>query len=228
MTQAIDWRRDYIARKGADRNDLLSNSGVLLQNTAGDIALIRALGRMGYRPTEDRVLDVGGGGGGSLTPFLQVGAYSELLTSVDVDPVAKEQGDRRFPGIQFHHLDASETGWEAKFDIVYSSGMFVTIPDDRLAAPVAAEMMRLAKPGGTLLLRDWVFPKFGDPQYSAVTRKRLTKLFPEMEVIFAEHGALIPPVGRFLSSYLPALYFLFRACFPVLTGTKVYVMRKRS
>ena len=55
----------YAAHHGrheADRNDVLRNPGVLFQLLAGDVALVRALGKSGFRVGQT-VLDVGGGGG---------------------------------------------------------------------------------------------------------------------------------------------------------------------
>jgi hypothetical protein len=41
-------------------------------------------------------------------------------------------------------------------------------------------------------------------------------------------GALIPPVGRFLSKYCHALYFPVAALLPPLVGQVVTVLQKRS
>ena len=210
-----EWYRDYYDRKGPDRNDMLRSPEVMLQSAASDMALIRALGRIGYQPQSQRVLDVGGASGGCLVPFLNVGALPNLLTCVDIRPDAVEEGKRRFPGVDFRCLD-----------IVYSSTMFVTLPDDGLAKAIASEMVRVTKPGHILLLRDWLFPKPGDAHYSALTRTRLERLFPDMEFLFREKGSLVPPVGRFLSARMPALYFVVRACLPFLTGLGVYALRK--
>jgi SAM-dependent methyltransferase len=222
-----DWYKNYHARKGTDRNDLLRSAEVTFQNAASDIALVRALGRIDYQPQKQRVLDVGSGTGGGLIPFMYVGAHLELLTATEIRPEAVAEGRRRFPGLDYRCIDACAMPIESdSYDIVYSSTMFVTIPDDAIAAPIASEMIRVVKPEGYLVLRDWFVPKPGDPRYSALTRRRLRKLFPGIELLFVEKGALVPPVGRFLSAHLPALYFPVRACLPFLTGLGVYVLRK--
>lgn len=222
-----EWYRNYYVRKGPDRNDLLRSPEVLLQSAASDMALVRALGRIGYRPLSQRILDIGGATGGCLVPFMQVGAHPDLLTCVDIRPEAIEEGKRRFPGVDFLCADASAIPLpSSSFDIVYSSTMFVTLPDDVLAKAIAAEMVRVTKPGQILLIRDWLFPKPGDRHYSALTRTRLKRLFPDVEVLFMEKGSLVPPVGRFLSAHLPSMYFFVRACLPFLTGLGVYALRK--
>ncbi|MFH0947993.1 MAG: hypothetical protein V1833_03245 [Elusimicrobiota bacterium] len=45
--------------------------------------------------------------------------------------------------------------------------------------------------------------------------------------IFKIHnGALIPPIGRFLSKRIPSIYFLVQAVLPFCVGQKVVVLRK--
>ena len=41
-------------------------------------------------------------------------------------------------------------------------------------------------------------------------------------------GALIPPLGRLLSAWMPALYFPVRSCFPLLCGQVVYLLKKNE
>ena len=224
-----EWYRDYYTRKGIDRNDFLRNPEVLFQGAASDVALFRTLGRIGYRPAEHRLLDVGGASGGCLLPFIHVGAPARLLTCVDVRPELIEEGRQRLGGVDFRCLDASAMPFETgAFDVTFSSTMFVTIPDDTLASKIAAEMIRTTKSGGFIVIRDWTFPKPGDVNYSAVTRRRLARLFPRVELVVKERGSLVPPIGRLLSARLPALYFLTRALLPFLTGMHVYAMRKPS
>lgn len=111
----------YHESKGPDRNDLLRNPEVLSQWLASNAALIRALGWIDFRVGQ-RVVDIGGGSGGSLLPFMEVGCPPDTLTSLDVLSENTEAGRRRFPGISFHECDARRTPFDTgSFDIAYSS-----------------------------------------------------------------------------------------------------------
>ena len=69
-----EYYKDYDARKGADRNDLLRNPEVLFQFLALEAAVIRALGFLQLDPAKAPVLDVGCGEGLSLLPLLRTSA----------------------------------------------------------------------------------------------------------------------------------------------------------
>jgi hypothetical protein len=46
-----------------------------------------------------------------------------------------------------------------------------------------------------------------------------------LTLLFAQRGALIPPVGHFFSRCAPWLYYPAQAALPFLTGTRVYEMK---
>jgi hypothetical protein len=108
--------------------------------------------------------------------------------------------------------------------------MFVQILGDNLAHKIAAEMIRVTKPSGYLMLADWRYNKPGNPEYKALTKKRMTELFDigyRCQHLKTLKGSLIPPVGRFLSKRSPSIYFLLQAVFPALVGQVTYVLRKQ-
>ena len=77
-----DLYHDYYAKKGADRNSLLENPGVLFQVLAQDAAVIRALRSAGLDPQTSQVLDVGCGDGASLWLLMRLGF--EAATGIPV------------------------------------------------------------------------------------------------------------------------------------------------
>jgi SAM-dependent methyltransferase len=116
------------------------------------------------------------------------------------------------------------------FDLVLESTMFVLMTSDDLAARIAREMIRVAKPGGYIMLVDWRYAKPGSDVYRAVTSARIASLFQvgaATSVVARERGALVPPIGRFLSRRAPWLYFLVQALMPPLGGQVTTVLRKR-
>ena len=227
-----EYYKDYDARKGADRNDLLRNPEVLFQFLALEAAVIRALGLIQVDPPKATVLDVGCGEGLSLLPLLRVGFVPSNLHGVDIRPEQIAAARARFPMIHFECADASRLAFpDCTFDIVQESTMFLQMTDDGLAKRIASEMVRVTKTGGHILLSDWRYSKPGTTEFKAVNRKRIAEMFSvgtETTVERVLPGTLIPPVGRFLSRYMPSLYFPVRAIFPFLAGQVTTILKKLS
>src|SRR5881398_73203 len=84
IADAQECYADYYAKKGADRNSLLENPGVLFQVLAQDAAVIRALRSAGLDPQTSQVLDVGCGDGASLWLLMRLGFEAANLYGVDL------------------------------------------------------------------------------------------------------------------------------------------------
>ena len=226
------WYKNYYEKKGANRNDLRTNPEVLLQTLALEASVVRALAVLGGDPKCACVLDVGSGGGGNLYQLLRLGYEASNISGIDILPANVEVARRTHPNMCFVVADASRMEFaDASFDLLCEFTMFATIPDDTLAASIACEMVRVCKPGGYLLLVDWRTPKPRDSNYKALTRKRLHELFGVgcgTRLIAVSRGALVPPVGRFLSKHLPSTYFIIAAVFPFLVGQVAYLLQKSA
>ena len=226
------WYQEYYGKRGADRNDLRTNHGVLFQTLAAEASLVRAVRAIEHNPRTARILDVGCGGGGDLHELAKLKYRCENITGIDVLPDRLAEAKQLWPQGCFIEGDASQMQFEDScYDLVFESTMFATLPDDVLSAGIAAEMVRVCKPGGYLLLRDWWTPKPRDTNYKALTKNRLRKLFAvgrDTHLIGIYKGALVPPVGRFLSARLPSLYFLVAAMMPLLVGQVSYLLRKNE
>jgi len=218
----VDNYRRYHESRPADRNDLIRNPEVLFQVLASQRALWRALRTIGFTPGQ-RVVEIGGGSGGSLVQFMEVGCPIDTLVSLDNQAVNAEIGRKKFPGMKFITADGASTGLDrASFDVVFSSTMFGRIPDLAVAQSIGTEMRRIAKPGGHIIVRDW---NFGDPRDSdsiGVTHKRIREIFG-LPIAHTESGSMTQPVGRRISRFALALYFLLQPLCPL--GLRVYVMK---
>ena len=90
-------------------------------------------------------------------------------------------------------------------------------------------MIRITKKGGFIIIFDWRYGKFNNPDFLACDIKRVTDMFgvnKATKLISIEKGMLIPPLGRFLSRNLSSLYFIFCRLFPFLIGQVAYILKK--
>jgi ubiquinone/menaquinone biosynthesis C-methylase UbiE len=231
--QTRDWYKEYYQKKGQDRNDLLTNPEVLFQHLAFEDAIISALRKATNLNRESsRILDVGCGGGGSLTRFIQLGFAPNNLYGIDIIKERIDEARGKYPNLHFVCDNAISMPYESNmFDLVMESTMFVQLTDEELSQKISQEMLRVTKPNGYILLIDWRYGKPRNKNYLAVSNKRITKLFSVgslSDVVCQQKGALVPPVGRAISRYLPSAYFLLRAILPILVGSKVTLLKKRN
>ncbi len=231
-TAQQQWYQHYYRKGGVERNDLRANPEVLFQVLAMEAALIRAMRFVQHTPSAAEVLDVGCGGGADILQLVRMGYDPLKITAIDIQEERVVAARRLYPQINFIIADATRMDFEDnRFDLVFESTMFATLPADAERVAIAAEMVRVCKPGGYLFLVDWRTPKLRDPNYKALTGGELRRLFTvgtTTSLVAVCGGALVPPVGRFLSSHLSSLYFLVARLFPFLVGQVAYVLRKRE
>ena len=227
-----EWYAEFYKDKGTDRNDLLRNPEVLFQFLAHEASMISAARLARFDPATHIVLDVGCGGGFGLSLFATLGARPDRLYGVDIQESRVQIARDRLPTARISCGDASRLEFpDGFFDVVTESTMFVQLTDEHLAQRIAGEMIRVTRPGGFVLLADWRYSRPGDRRYVGLSASRIHRLFGvpgRTEVRAVIRGALIPPVGRFLSKYCHALYFPVAALLPPLVGQVVTVLQKRS
>ncbi len=228
-SQAASYYQTYYGRAGSDRNNLRTNSGVLFQTLAQEAAIVRAIGSLELEPRDAQLLDVGCGDGANLFQLLRLNFHPLNIVGIDLQKERLRRARDLYPQVRWIHGDATqmELG-SGTFDVVFESTMFATLTDDSQSGRIAQEMQRVCKVGGYLVLVDWWTPKPGDSNFKALTKRRLRQLFPRKAFALERtfRGALVPPVGRWFSRYLPAFYFAVAACLPWTVGQGVYVLRK--
>lgn len=202
----------------------------MFQAFAFDRANIRALGRMDIDRDSARILDVGCGSGAGLFQLLRLGFKADLMAGVDISPARVEAGRAALPNVELRCESADAMSFaNGAFDLVFESTMFVLLPSEGLARDIANEMIRVTKPGGYLMLVDWRYAKPGSDVYRAMSPKRIAALFgvgDTTRVVARERGALVPPLGRFLSRRAPSLYFAAQALLPFAVGQMTTVLKK--
>ena len=220
----------YNSRRRLDRDSLLRNPEVLFQSLARDAAMVRALGSIDPDPHSARVLDVGCGDGDGLWILVRLGFEPANLFGVDIQEDRIRKAKAKIPLVKFECADATSLRFrDGTFDIVMESMMFLQLTDEEIASRIASEMIRVTKLGGTLLVSDWRYSKPGSREFKGVSASRIANLYQvgtRTEVRQTIRGLLIPPVGRFLSKYLPSSYFMVHALCPLLVGHRITVLRK--
>lgn len=231
IEETKNWYIDYY-KNNPFRNDLRSNAEVLFQILASEVSLVKAIRRIKDDPKNSLILDVGCGNGANVFQFLRLNYQIENITGIDINDERLSIAQKIYPNADFILEDASKMQFEDNtFDLVYESTMFSTLPDDSLCRAIADEMIRVCKVGGYILLIDWRIPKPNNPNYNALTKKKLTSFFKvgsATKFIAVEKGALVPPVGRFLSKNIPSIYFLISRIFPFLVGQVAYLLKKEN
>jgi ubiquinone/menaquinone biosynthesis C-methylase UbiE len=221
----------YYEKHGVDRNDLLANPEVTFQAFAFDRANIRALRSLKLDREKAKVLDVGCGSGSSLLQFLRLGFPASNLTGVDSDATRVAEAGKRFPNVRFECESAEALSFpDSSFDLVFESTLFMMLTSEPVARSIAAEMLRVTKPGAHLMLVDWRYAEPRSQDHRAVSARRIKSLFGvgvTTDVVARERGALVPPLGRFLSRVAPPLYFVVQTLVPVAVGQITTVLRKR-
>jgi SAM-dependent methyltransferase len=221
----------YYEKYGADRNDLLRNPEVTFQIFAFDRANIRALQKVDVGRESAKVLDVGCGTGASLLQFIRLGFRPENLTGIDNSAERIARAEANFPNVRFRCESAdSMTFADSTFDIAFESTLFMMLTSEDVARRIASEMLRVTRSGGYLMLVDWRYARPRSEDHHAMTPKRVASLFGvghSTTVIARERGALVPPLGRFLSRRAPSLYFAVQALVPFAAGQITTVLKKR-
>jgi SAM-dependent methyltransferase len=222
--------RDYAARKGADRNSLLQNPEVLFQIFAQEAATVRALRSIPLDARTARILDVGCGEGDSLWLLLRLGFPPSNLFGVDLleDRIRKAKATN--PLVSLGCANATLLQFQnGTFDLVTETMMFLQLTDDNIAKRIASEMIRVTKIGGSILVSDWRYSKPGSREFKGMSRSRIKALYDvgqRTEVCGVFRGALVPPLGRFLSKNFPFAYFMIHALLPWSSGHVVTTLRR--
>jgi ubiquinone/menaquinone biosynthesis C-methylase UbiE len=123
-----------------------------LQRQADELAADSAtlLGRVGLRPGQSAI-DLGCGPRGILDMLAERVAPAGRVVGLDADPAhaamaAEFAAGQGLSGVEIITADATNTRLAAdSFDLVHARTLLVNVPEP---AAVAAEMMRLARPGG--------------------------------------------------------------------------------
>ncbi|RBP63179.1 2-octaprenyl-6-methoxy-1,4-benzoquinone methylase /demethylmenaquinone methyltransferase [Brevibacterium sanguinis] len=144
------------------------------------------------RPGE-RVLDLAAGTGTSSATFTRHGAE---VVAGDISEGMLSEGRRRHPEIDFIYADAMDLPFtDDRFDVVTISFGIRNIHDVDVAL---AEMLRVLKPGGRLVVCEFSTPTF--PPFSVAYKEYLMRAIPAMTKVVSSN----PEAYRYLAESIRA------------------------
>jgi len=190
------------ARELPDDFYSLSRPANLLMHEQTVRGCIRMLQRGALFPLGGRrILDIGCGYGGWLLEFVQWGADPSALCGIDLSAERLESARRRLPQADLRAGSASSLPWPSEsFDLVSQFTVFTSILDPGLKRAVAAEMLRVLKPGGGILWFDFRFNNPRNSQVRGIRAAEIGSLFEGCKVELAP-ALLAPPLSRLVAKF---------------------------
>jgi SAM-dependent methyltransferase len=171
----------------------------LLRTQTLERACAEALRGAGLLPWRDgRALDVGCGGGWWLRTLLRWGAPPSALAGVDALPEAARAAQGIHPAIGVTRAAADALPFpDGSFALVSQFTVFSSILDAAVRRRAAAEMLRVLRPGGTVLWYDFTAnPLNRDTR--GIGAREAARLFPDCRVSI-RRLTLAPPLARVVS-----------------------------
>jgi ubiquinone/menaquinone biosynthesis C-methylase UbiE len=152
------------------------------------------------------ILDVGCGTGNWLLEFLQWGAAAANLHGIDLIDERISLARERLTEIDLRRGDAQKLPWtDGSFDLVAQFTVFSSVLDADVRSTMAAEMLRVLRPGGRIL---WYDCRYSNPLPSSsprvavrgLNRDEIRMLFPGCSIRFV-NTTLAPPMSRAVAKH---------------------------
>lgn len=113
----------------------------------------------------------------------------------------------------------------ATFDLVLMATMLSSVLDDDIRHGIAAEVDRVLKPGGRVLVYDMRYPNPQNREVRPITKRELASLFPRL-VADSRSLSVIPQLSRALPEELAAGLYAAARRVPALRSHRLTVLRK--
>ncbi len=144
------------------------------------------------------VLEVGCGKGIQVGEYLRWGAQPANIIGIDVLPEFLQEARLSYPGVHFLIGSALQLPVEDQcIDIISQSTVMSSINAESDRKLMAKEMLRVLKPGGTLLWYDMRYPSH-NKQVRPINATELNALFDGCKLLYAS-TTLLPPIARLIT-----------------------------
>jgi SAM-dependent methyltransferase len=140
------------------------------------------------------ILEIGASCATNLNDFVKLGANKEnIILNNLLDHYSLEN---IVPKKQIIIGDAATLDFPKRFDIILQSIVFSSILNNALRKELAQNMLRMLKPGGTILFYDFVYNNPFNKDVRKVTKKEISLLFNNAKTISFFSATLAPPIAR--------------------------------
>lgn len=166
----------------------------------------------GKRPADLSCVDVGCGSGGNLLRLLTLGFRPENLIGVELMAARAADARHRLPSnleIRIGDASAAQVA-DCSQDLALVCTVFSSILSSELQIRLARQMWRWLKPGGAVILYDFVYNNPANPDVRGVKPSRVSELFPDA-TIELHRVTVAPPIGRRVCKFAPIAWPLVSA-----------------
>jgi ubiquinone/menaquinone biosynthesis C-methylase UbiE len=195
-------KKTYAQRESGARYSAF-DSGNLFRIEELKRRLLALLKRFAYTELQTKkIAEVGCGSGYWIRELIQWGARPENLFGIDLLPERIEQAKSLCPEtVSLTCGNAAHLDWpDAFFDLVGQFTVFTSILDPDMKRQVAAEMIRILKPGGLIIWYDFHVNNPRNPDVRGVKKKEIHQLFSGCRISM-QRITLTPPLSRRLAPY---------------------------
>lgn len=163
------------------------------------------------------IAEAGCGAGGNLIDLLRLGAMPEHLIGIELLGERAAVARVCLPAsVVILHGDASVAPLaDGSQDAVLAFTVFSSLLDDGSQMRLASAMWRWVRPGGGVMIYDFVVGNPRNPDVRGVPVRRLRELFPQGRLSL-RHVTLAPPVSRALARLGRGLVAPVASCLPML------------
>lgn len=229
------WLKAHAYRRRKDYQYFMGPKANVWQFLSRMEALYRCLIMLererGLDLTKAKILDVGSSNGGEgLAKLMALSFSSKQLYGIDILEDRIGRGREMYPGLNLYNGDATNMSFfsDQQFDIVMEGFCFCHIARDNVREKVAREMIRVTKVGGYILVFDWVVGR-RQMNINGLPLKKIKSMFDvgsRTTLVKRYPGQLLPPIGRPISTLVPALYPVVQCLFPFTVGSKLTVLTR--
>ena len=151
-----------------------------------DLAVFIALQRRGVLPLIDKkIIDFGSGTGARLRDFIRLGAEPHQLYGLELSRRRIHVGRRISPNIPVVLASGAAAPFASEtFDIALNFTMMSSVLSSSVSAAIAAEMLRVLRPGGVVLWYDLRYRNPWNPNVRPYGKREIRRLFSGQDVSF--------------------------------------------